>query len=48
MAGTLIMQDGAVFEGQLKMASQSGEPSPIAVTTERSGKRGSVGVPTRG
>ena len=46
-AGTLIMQDGAVFEGQLKMASQSGEISPIAVTTERSGKRGSPGVPTR-
>jgi cytoskeletal protein CcmA (bactofilin family) len=46
-AGTLIMQDGAVFEGQLKMASRSGEVSPIAVTTERSGKRGRLGVPKR-
>jgi cytoskeletal protein CcmA (bactofilin family) len=27
-AGTLIMQDGAFFEGNLKMGERSGEDSP--------------------
>jgi cytoskeletal protein CcmA (bactofilin family) len=41
-AGTLIMQEGAFFEGQLKMDSQGGETSTIVVTTGRRGKRGSL------
>ena len=34
-AGTLIMQEGAFFEGQLKMASRGGEAAAVAVTTRR-------------
>jgi cytoskeletal protein CcmA (bactofilin family) len=32
-AGTLIVQEGAVFDGQLKMPSRGGETSAVTVTT---------------
>ena len=35
-AGTLVMQEGAFFEGLLQMASRGGATSPVAVTTKRS------------